>query len=61
MWRMFISLRKTEWMKPRNRKGLLNCWNKVGNGAKERDGRLSLLAFGVHSGRKGTGHVLKTS
>lgn len=61
LWRM-LSLKKIERVEPINIKGLLNCWNKVENGAKnERDGGLSLLAFGVQSGRKGTGDASKTS
>ncbi|KAG5611002.1 hypothetical protein H5410_022283 [Solanum commersonii] len=33
LWRVSISLRKIEWVKPRN----INCWNKVRNAAKKEE------------------------
>lgn len=31
LWRMFISLRKINWVKPGNIRGVLNSWNSDGN------------------------------
>ena len=37
LWRMFISLRKINWVKPGSIRGVLNSWNGDGNAATKEE------------------------
>ncbi|XP_060190615.1 uncharacterized protein LOC132619869 [Lycium barbarum] len=37
LWKIFISLRKIKWVKPGSIKGVLSCWNRDGNAARQEE------------------------
>ena len=59
LWRIFSSLRKITWVKPRNIAQLLNCWINIGNTTIKEERWRIVPVYGGQCGKKGTKDVLR--